>query len=331
MDLATRYLGLDLPSPLVASASPLTLDLDNIRTLEAAGAGAIVLPSIFQEQIEAEVEDMDRMLGVGADSFPEALTYFPAAQDYRVGSLRYLETLRRARDAVDIPIIASLNGTTEAGWVDYARDLEQSGASAIELNMFSVPTDIARSGADLEDAQVATLRAVRAAVSIPIAVKLSPFYSAPGHLIQQLHAAGANGFVLFNRFYQPDIDLATLRLRRDVVLSTPSEIRLPLLWIGVLSGQIDASFAASTGVETVEQVVKYLLVGADVVMATSSLLRHGVGHMHVLHEGLRAWLTARHIGLGDIRGRMRREHLDDPSAFERANYIRILQGWRDGR
>jgi dihydroorotate dehydrogenase (fumarate) len=327
MDLATRYLGLDLPSPLVASASPLTLELGNIRALEDAGAGAVVLPSIFQEQIEAEADDMERMLGVGADSFPEALTYFPAAHDYRVGSARYLDLLRRAREAVDIPVIASLNGTSEAGWIQYACELEEAGASAIELNMFAVATDITRTGAEVERAQAEIVRGVRAAVSVPIAVKLSPYYSSPGHVAQQLRAAGADGFVLFNRFYQPDIDLATLRLRRDLALSTPSEIRLPLLWIGLLAGRVEASFAASTGVHGAEEVVKYLLVGADVVMTTSALLRHGVGHMRVLHDGLQAWLAPREVGVGEIRGRMSRQRLSDSTSFERANYIRILQGW----
>lgn len=328
MDLATRYLGLDLVSPLIASASPLTRELDNIRALEDAGAGAVVLPSIFQEQIEAEAEEMERMLGVGADSFPEALSYFPAAQDYELGGHAYLELLRRARAAVGIPVIASLNGTTDAGWVDYARDLESAGASAIELNMFSVPVDPEHGAADVEYAQAAIVRAVRAAVAVPIAVKLAPYYSAPGHVVRQLRAAGADGFVLFNRFYQPDIDLGTLRLRRDVALSTPQEARLPLLWIGVLSGQVDASLAASTGVESAEQVVKYLLVGADAVMTTSALLRHGVGHMRTLRDGLRAWLAARETTVAAIKGRMCRSRLADPSAFERANYIRILQGWR---
>ena len=327
MDLSTTYLGLKLKSPLVASASPLTLDLGNIRALEDGGAGAVVLPSIFQEQIEAEAEDMDRMLGVGADSFPEALSYFPAAGDYRVGSRSYLETLRRARAAVDIPVIASLNGTTDSGWVDFATDLEQAGASAIELNMFSITTDLSRTGAEVEHAQAETLRAVRAAVTVPIAVKLSPYYSAPGQVVRQLRAAGASGFVLFNRFYQPDIDLAALRLRRDIALSTPTEIRLPLLWIGILAGQIDASLAASSGVESAEQVVKYILAGADVVMTTSALLRHGVGHMRALDQGLRAWLGPREVSVADIKGRMSRQRLHDASAFERANYIRILQGW----
>jgi dihydroorotate dehydrogenase (fumarate) len=325
MDLSTRYLGLDLPSPLVASASPLTLDLGNIRALEDAGAGAVVLPSIFQEQIEAETEETERMLGLGADSFAEALSYFPAAHDYPLGSARYLELLRRARQAVAIPVIASLNGSTEAGWIDFAQELEEAGASAIELNLFSVPTDISRSAAEVEGAQAAIVRAVRASVAVPVAVKLSPYYSSTGHLVGQLRAAGADGFVLFNRFYQPDIDLTTLRLRRDLALSTKAEIRLPLLWIGLLAGRTDASLAASSGVEGADEVIKYLLAGADVVMTTSALLHRGIGQMRQLRAGLQAWLAARELTLAEMRGRMSRQRLNDPSAFERANYIRILQ------
>jgi len=328
MDLRTRYLGLDLKSPLVASASPLTLDLDNIRTLEDCGAGAVVLPSIFQEQIEMEAEHTERMLGMGAESFPEALSYFPPADDYRIGTGHYLDVIRRARAAVDIPVIASLNGASEAGWTGYARDLEQAGASAIELNLYLMPSDIARTGTEVEQACLAILRCVREAVTIPIAVKLSPYFSSPGHLMCKLATAGADGLVLFNRFYQPDIDLTALRLHRDLQLSTPSEIRQALLWIGVLEGRVAASLAASTGVETAAEIVKYLLVGADVVMTTSALLRHGVRHMRVLHDGLTSWLAARGIGVGEIRGRMSQRRVKDPSAFERANYIRILQGWR---
>ena len=224
-------------------------------------------------------------------------------------------------------MIASLNGSTDAGWIDYATDLEDAGASAIELNMFTVPSDITRTAAEVEQTQAAIVRAVRSAVSVPISVKLSPYYSSPGHFVTQLRAAGADGFVLFNRFYQPDIDLTTLRLRRDLALSTPAEIRLPLLWIGILAGQTDASLAASTGVHSAEDVVKYLLVGADVVMTTSALLQHGIGHLRVLHAGLQAWLDARQVEIATIRGSMSRQRLRDPIAFERANYIRILQGW----
>jgi dihydroorotate dehydrogenase (fumarate) len=328
MDLATRYLGLALRNPLVASASPLNLDLGHVRALEDHGAAAVVLPSIFQEQIAAEEEERELRLGAGADSFPEALRYFPSSSEYHTSSDRTLETIAAARRAVGIPVIASLNGATEAGWIDHARLLQQAGASAIELNIFFVPSDPALTADMVEQRYLAVLRSVRSAVTVPIAVKLSPYFTAPVDLIRRMAAQGADGFVLFNRFYQPDIDLAALQLQRDLTLSTPAEIRLPLLWIAILAGRLDASLAASTGVETAAEVVKYLLAGADVVMTTSALLRHGPAHMGVLLDGLRQWLDARGVTAAEIRGRMSQARLRDPTAFERANYIRILQGWR---
>ena len=327
MDLTTRYLGLTLKSPLIASASPLTLDGGNIRALEDHGAGAVVLPSVFEEQIEQEAEQAELFTTAGADSFAEALSYFPPAENYHTGTQPYLETIRRARAAVDIPVIASLNGSSNNGWVNYAREIEQAGASALELNVFFIPTDPHLMGAMVEHRYRNILRAVKSTVSIPVAMKLSPYFSATGAMVRELDAAGADGFVLFNRFYQPDIDLSVLRLLRDLQLSTPAEIRLPLLWIGLLCGQVQASLAATTGVETEEQVIKYLLVGADVVMTTSALLRHGVAHMRTLLHGLRTWLEARGADLNDIRGRMSQHRIKDPGAFERMNYIRILQGF----
>jgi dihydroorotate dehydrogenase (fumarate) len=327
MDLTTQYLGLTLKSPLVASASPLTLDVDNIRALEDHGAGAVVLPSIFEEQIDNEIEEIDQRMEYGSNSFAEALSYFPPASVYRTGSLRYLETIRQARQAVDIPVIASLNGITDGGWTDYAREVAQAGASAIELNVYSIASDPSTNAASVEQRYHDVLRVVRAAVTIPVAMKLSPYFSATAATVLSLQDAGAAGFVLFNRFYQPDIDLATLQLRRDLALSTPAEIRLPLLWVALLSGRLHASLAASTGVETADEVVKYLLVGADVVMTTSALLRHGVGHMRILHNGLVNWFAARETTVNAMRGKMNLRNVKDSSAFERANYIRILQGW----
>jgi dihydroorotate dehydrogenase (fumarate) len=326
-NLATNYLGLDLRNPLIASASPLTLDVGNIRVLEDAGAAAVVLPSVFEEQIEREEAELEAAFGAGADSFAEASSYMPAIPGHG-GPHRTLEVIRRARAAVDIPVIASLNGITASGWTSYAAELEEAGASAIELNVYFVPTDAALTGIDVEAHYLDVLRAVKQAVTIPVAMKLSPFFSAPANLIRSLDAAGADGFVLFNRFYQPDIDLNTMRMLRDLTLSHPSEVRAPLLWIGVLAGTLQGSIAASRGVESAEQVVKYLLVGADAVMTTSSLLRHGLGHMATLVEGLSEWLDARGANLADIKGTFSRQRLKDPSAFERANYIRILQGWK---
>jgi dihydroorotate dehydrogenase (fumarate) len=332
MDLATTYIGLKLKNPLIASASPLTLDVDNVRRLEDAGAAAVVLPSIFEEQILHESAETDRLIDVGADSNPETGSYFPSSAAYHAGPHKYLDVIRHARGSVDIPVIASLNGITDTGWTDYARMLEQAGAAALELNVFFVPSDLTLDGAAVERRHVDILRAVKRVVTIPVAIKLAPYFSAVGNVVQQLDQAGADGFVLFNRFYQPDIDLATLRLRRDLELSTPAEIRLPLLWIGVLAGRLRGSLAATTGVESVDEVIKYLMAGADAVMTTSSLLRHGVGHMRSLLRGLVEWLETRDLaGVGDIRGKLSHCHVADPTAFERGNYISILQGWSGER
>jgi len=327
MDLSTRYLGFTLRNPLIASSSPLTLDVDNIRRLEDCGAAAVVLPSIFEEQIEAEAAELERFTATPNESFAEALSYFPSAASYQTGPHHYLEIIRRARAAVEIPVIASLNGIDRSGWRDYARLVEEAGASAIELNAYFIASDLSLSAEAVEAAYLEAVQTVKAAVSLPVGVKLSPYFTSLGDVVRKLVDAGADGLTLFNRFYQPDIDLAGLRLRRDVHLSHPSEIRLPLLWIGALAGNTPASLAASTGVEGPDEVLKYLLVGADAVMTTSALLRHGVEHMAVLLAGLERWMEARKIGsLARIRGSMRRGALADPTAYDRANYIRLLQG-----
>ena len=329
MDLTTRYMGLALRNPLVASASPLNTDIGNLRRLEDAGAAAIVLPSLFEEQIEAEAARYDRLTAAPAESFAEALSYFPEQTEYRVGPNAYLDLIRRARDAVEVPIIASLNGTANEGWISYARLIEKAGASGLELNIYFIPADLSLTGAAIEQRYLDIVRSVRTMVSIPVAVKLSPYFSAVGNMALALEKAGADGLVLFNRFYQPDIDLARLAVLPDLNLSQPNEIRLPLLWLAILSGRVKASLAATTGVTTADEVVKYLLVGADVVMTTSALLRHGVDHMAVLLAGLESWLDAREFAsLGDMRGIMNQQKLRDPQAFERANYIRILQNYR---
>jgi len=328
MDLTTRYLGLTLNSPVVASAGPLTSKVDNIRKLEDLGAGAVVLPSLFEEQIQQEQQLIDRLATTGADSYAEALTYFPTVESYNIGPAAYLETIHQAAQAVDIPVVASLNGITDQGWVQYARQMEEAGAAAIELNIYFIPATSNVTGREVELRYISILKAVKQAVKIPVAVKLSPHFSAMANMAAQLVEAGADGLVLFNRFYQPDIDLAELTLLPNLELSTPAEIRLPLLWIGVLSGRVGASLAASTGVESSDQVIKYLLAGADVVMTTSALLKHGAGHMKVLLDGLRTWLAARDLTtLDSIRGRMSQRNIADKTAFARANYIRVLQGY----
>jgi dihydroorotate dehydrogenase (fumarate) len=328
MDLTTTYMGLTLKSPLIASASPLNIDIGNLKRLEDIGAGAAVLPSLFEEQIEAEAARQDRLTSTVGESFPEALSYFPESVEYRVGPEQYLDLIARAREAVDIPVIASLNGTTSEGWIDYAKLLQDAGASGLELNIYFIPADLTMSGRDVESRYIDIVKAVRRAVSIPLAVKLSPYFSSIGHIAVELQDAGADALVLFNRFYQPDIDIGKLQVLTDLNLSRPEEIRLPLLWLGVLAGRVKTSLAATTGVSGADEVVKYILAGADAVMSTSALLRHGIGHMEALLSGLELWLTSREFAsLEEVRGLMSQKRVENPSAFERANYIRILQSY----
>jgi dihydroorotate dehydrogenase (fumarate) len=326
MDIATRYMGLQLGNPLIASASPLNTDIGNLRRLEDAGAAAVVLPSLFEEQIEAEAARQDFLTGSGTHSSPEATGYFPPSAGYPVGPAEYLDLIRRAKAAVGIPVIASLNGITDEGWVSYARSIEEAGADGLELNVYFIPADLSLTGGAVEERYLDILKAVRAMVSIPIAMKLSPYFSAPGAMALAMEGAGADALVLFNRFYQPDIDLARLEVLPDLELSRANEMRLPLLWLAVLSGRMRLSLAASTGVSTADDVVKYLLVGADAVMTTSALLRYGVDHMRVLLDGLKAWMAAREFSsLAEIRGLLSQRKVRDPLAFERANYIEILR------
>ncbi len=328
MDLTTNYMGLTLRSPLVASASPLNADLGNIRALEDAGAGAVVLPSIFAEQIEAEAHRHDALTSVGALSSPEAASYFPDPDIYHVASDRYLELVRSATEAVSMPIIPSLNAAHEEGWLEYATLLQDAGASALELNIYFVPADITTTGRDVEHRYIDIVRAVRSRVTIPVAVKIGPYFSSPGAMAVELAAAGADALVLFNRFYQPDIDIVRMKISNDLELSRSSDMRLSLLWIAVLHGRISASLAATTGVHTADDVVKYLLAGSDVVMTTSALLQHGVGHMRALIGGLTEWLEARNIGtVSRIRGILSQSKIRNPEDYERANYIKILQGY----
>jgi len=329
MNLSTIYMGLALKNPLVASASPLTGDLDNIRRLEDAGAAAVVLPSLFQEEIEADEARYDRLTDSG--EWAESSGHFTPLANYAHGPGQYLDLIARASETAGIPVIASLNGIGNEGWIAYARTIEEAGAKGIELNIYFIPAHLGETGAEVERRYLDILTAVRAAVSIPLAVKLSPYFSSLGNTALAFQKAGANALVLFNRFYQPDIDIGRLSVLTDLHLSDPSEIRLPLLWLAVLRGRLTASLGATTGVDSAAEVVKYLLAGADAVMTTSSLLRHGIGHMAVLLEGLESWMAARGFErLDQVRGIMSQQKLRDPLAFERANYIRILQGYRPG-
>jgi len=328
LDLTTRYLGLTLKNPLIASASPLTLELDNIRRLEDQGAAAVILPSLFEEQIGNKLKTGSASDADVRRASSGHLSYLPSALRSRSAPDDYLELIRRARAAVAIPVIASLNGADPAGWNDYADQVEQAGASALELNPYFIPADLSRSVLEVEGTYLAVMQAVKASVSIPTAMKLSPYFSAIGAMATALAKAGADGLVLFNRFYQPDIDIVTLKLSMNLDLSARSEIRLPLRWIAILSGRIPLSLAASTGVETAEEVFKYLLAGADAVMTTSSLLRHGIDHMRTLIDGLSALLTTHGIAsIGEVRGRVSQRNIADPGAFERSNYINILQSY----
>lgn len=330
VDLTTRYMGLALKSPLIASASPLTGELGNIRWIEDAGAAAVVLPSIFEEQIDGEVQYYAHLASVGVDGFPEVASFFPEPAAYQVNPHQYLDLIRKAVDAVEIPVIASLNGTTREGWINYARLIEEAGAKGIELNNYFIPTNLAVSGPQVEQEYLEIFRAVQAAVRIPLAVKLNPYFSALGHMVAELARAGADAFVLLNRFYQPSVDSRRLELRSDLRLSEPSEVRLPMFWIGLLAGQVDASLAASTGVESAEEIAKYLLVGADAVMTTSSLLRHGIDHLRVMLTDLTSWCAARDFdALSRFKGRLSQKSLRNPQGSERANYIKILQGYSE--
>jgi dihydroorotate dehydrogenase (fumarate) len=328
MLLATQYLGLTLKNPLVASASPLNGKLDNLRRLEDAGAAAIVLPSLFQEQIEAETEAQEARVAVYAESSPEAQSYFPAAISgpYGVRPERYLDLIRRGTEAVAIPVIASLNGSSRAGWIEYARLVEQAGAAALELNMYHIPTDPLESGRDVEARYVEIVDAVCGSVGLPVSVKLTPYLSSIGHFAETLAEHGVAGLVLFNRLMEPDIDLLRMTLTDTLELSEPPEMRLPLLWIAILAGRNRASLAASTGVSTVTDVAKFLLAGADVVMTTSALLRHDIDYMATLVNGLRTWMEEREIAsLANMRGMMSWKRSRDRSVYTRANYLRILE------
>ncbi|HEX2729768.1 MAG TPA: dihydroorotate dehydrogenase-like protein [Rubrobacteraceae bacterium] len=329
MDLTTTYLGLELKHPIAASAGPLSSTLDGIRRLEEGGAAAVVLFSLFEEHIRHENESFSYLYEQGAERFPESLSYFPEVEDYYVGPEGYLNLVRSAVEATDIPIIGSLNGITDDGWTEYAREIEAAGASALELNIFYIPADISVTGREVEERYVRIVRRVKSAVGIPVAVKLSPFFSSTGEMARRLAEAGADGLALFNRFYQPDFDLDALEVRTTLELSGPNEIRLPLLWIAVLHGRLDVSLAATTGVEGVGEAIKYLMAGADVVMTTSALLRHGPGHIETLVNDVTAWMERRgYESVRQMKGSMSQQKVEDPTAFERANYIKMLESYK---
>ncbi len=326
MDLSTRYLGLELRNPLVASASPLSNTADGVRRLADAGVGAVVLYSLFEEQLRREAVANAALADAGTESFGESLSYFPAAAGASPGPRRYLSLLERAVAAVDIPVIASLNGVTTGGWTDYASALEQAGAAAIELNIYHPPGDPLLEAREVEQRHVEILTTVKAAVSVPVAVKLSPYFSSTGEMALRLDQAGADGLVLFNRFLQPDIDPETLTVTAKFGLSSAAEGRLPRAWIALLAGRVRASLAATTGVETAADVAKYLLAGADVVMTASALLRHSPAYAGVLLDELADWMTRKGFGtVTEVRRLLSVPAGTDLAAYERASYVTALQ------
>jgi dihydroorotate dehydrogenase (fumarate) len=331
MDLSTRYLGLELRNPLIASASPLSNTVDGVRRLADAGVGAVVLFSLFEEQLRREAAQNAALADAGTESFAESLSYFPSAADADPGPRRYLDLLERAVAAVDVPVIASLNGSTTGGWTSYATALEQAGAAAIELNIYHLPGDPLFPGRDVEQRHVEILTTVKAVVKVPVAVKMSPYYSSTGEMALRLDRAGADGLVLFNRFLQPDIDPEMLTVTAGFGLSSPAEARLPRAWIALLAGRVAASLAATTGVEDAPDVARYLLAGADVVMTASALIRHGAGHASVLLDGLSAWMSRkRFAAVSDVRGLLSVPADADGAAYERAGYVRELQAANRG-
>ena len=326
MELSTRYLGLDLRNPLVASASPLSKTVDGVRRLADAGVGAVVLYSLFEEQLRREAEENARLAVAGTESFAESLSYFPPAADEDHGPRRYLSLLERAAAAVSVPVIGSINGSTPGSWAGYARSMQDSGAAAIELNIYYLPGDPHVSGRDVEQSHLDILARVKDAVTVPVAVKLSPYFSATGEMARRLDEAGADGLVLFNRFLQPDIDPETLAVAPGTSLSRAAEARLPLTWITLLHGRIGASLAATTGVEGSTELIKYLLAGADVVMTASALLRHGPEYAAVLLDGLCEWMGRKgYAAVDDVRGLLAVPIGADEAARERGDYVSALR------
>jgi dihydroorotate dehydrogenase (fumarate) len=328
MNMTTRYMGLRLKNPLVASASPLSESLDGIRRLEDNGAAAVVMFSLFEEQITHDSAVLEHFMKLGTESFGEALSYFPEIHDYDVGPRQYLDLIRKATEAVDIPIIASLNGVTERGWVTFAREMQDAGASGIELNVYYIPAETFKSGAEVEQQYVDVLSAVKASVSIPVAIKVGPYFSSFADMACQLEEAGADALVLFNRFYQPDFDIESRTVAPAIALSTPSEIRLPLLWISLLYGRVSASLAATTGVHGPVEAIKYLMAGADVVMSTAALLQQGPPFFARLLADMTTWMEQKgYTSVSQMRGSMSQQSVMDSSAFVRGNYIKVLDSY----
>ncbi len=329
MDLTTTYMGLKLKNPLVPSASPMSRDLGNIKRMEDAGASAIVMYSLFEEQIMHDQAELDHFLTQGTESYQEAISYFPQVEDFPLGPEEYLEHIRMAKESTAIPIIGSLNGVSAGGWLEYATKIAQAGADGLELNVYYIPTDSKYTAEEIETIYVEDLKRVKSAVKIPVAMKLSPYFSSMSNMARKLDAAGADALVMFNRFYQPDFDLDELSVVPTVNLSSSSEGRLPLRWIAILYGQIKANMAATTGVHTAQDALKMLMAGADVTMMCSALLEKGPGHIATVLAGMQRWMEEKEYeSVNQMKGSMSQRSVAEPAAFERANYMKALNSWR---
>lgn len=329
MSLVTNYLGLILKNPIVASSSPLSHSIDSVRRLEDAGAAAVVMYSLFEEQITFDSFYIDYYLTTGTNSYAESLNYFPEMQGYNVWPDEYMNLIRRAKEAVDIPIIGSLNGVSAGGWTDYATLIEEAGADAIELNVYYIPTSVDLEGSEVENMYLEILREVKEAVSVPVAMKLNPYFSSTANMAMRLVDEGANGLVLFNRFYQPDIDLETLEVVPRLVLSNSNELRLPLRWVAILYGRLLADLAITTGIHTSGDVLKGLMAGAKVTMMASELLQNGIRRIGTILDEIRAWMDEhQYESVVQMVGSMSQQHCAEPAAFERANYMKMLASYR---
>jgi dihydroorotate dehydrogenase (fumarate) len=329
MDIKTKYLGFDLKSPIVPSAGPLSHEIANLREMEDAGAGAVVLYSLFEEQIEHEELELDYHTSVSTESYAEATSYLPESFEYRTGPVEYLEHIKKAKDALDIPLIASLNGKSLGGWVEYAKQIEEAGADALELNIYLLATALNKTSEEVEKTYIDIISGVRSEVKIPIAVKMHPYFSSTAFMANEFSKAGANGLVLFNRFYQPDINLDTLEIEPDVLLSTPMALRLPLRWIAILYERTEADLAATSGIYTAEDVIKLVMAGANVTQMLSGLIKYGIGHIADVITMLKRWMEENEYdSLSQMRGSMSYKNVSDPAKFERANYMKVLHSFR---
>lgn len=329
MDLSTTYMGLKLKNPIVPSASPLTQHIDSVKALEDAGAAAVVCHSLFEEQITHESGELDHYLSYGTESYAEATTYFPEPEDFKLGPVEYLDHIADLKKAVDIPVIGSLNGVSNGGWVKYAKNIQEAGADALELNVYYIPTNSNLTGSEIENMYIDTLKAVKQNVTIPVAIKLSPFFTSMSNMAKRLDKAGADALVLFNRFYQPDFDLEKLEVVPNLVLSTNWELRLPLRWIAILHSHINASMALTSGVHSHIDVIKSMMAGADVAMMASELLVNGTGRVADILKGMQQWMEENeYSSIQMMKGSMSQKSVEEPAAFERANYMKTLQSYK---